>query len=718
MRRISRFISLLLCLTMAINLCACGENDVTPKFEPPTNDDFWQEYIAPEINITELDKPTGGKEEIQNTLNGEESTYDLVYENISYTLTDIGFTTKNAMAINYDDDTGTSAIGLMYYRNDIPIFADETYQGTGFYEILSEGEDTTKLETVNTMYVKNLEEMDDTTTYLAAYDYQDIGYDHFIYNDKYIMYYQESDNVVRYVETENIEENYDISLGSLYDFDSGQYIYDASIFDEYVQHSGNTLISEQDYAQLEKELQKISEQQLANGYRIEEFNVVYISPENIQAYLESKEKDTFFGYNVADLEKAFGAGTALSYTEEGFQTAQILESSEYNWKSFLTKVGIGCGIIFVGAVIAPITGGASFGCSLLTTSSFTVGASFVEGVGTLAIETAIGMAEGKSIEDALNDATDDALDAFANNFLIMSAVSSVGVCTGLIKPKACFVEGTPITVVGNNVQQAYIPIEKITVGTSVYSYNEITGIVSTNKVTDVFSKQVTETIELVIDDEVIITTAEHPFYLPKYSGWCLAGNLKAGDSVLNIAGKIAVVESVKTIIHQKPITVYNFAVENDNTYFVGKSAILVHNKCDDIFRQAGNKAGEQAKKDALEDIVNGRNYEKWGLDVTDPEDLKIIEYVQKNKTFKGSGCEFAHGVDVNQIKQAYTDGKITREQAIKFCSDPNNGILTNSNKHRLVIHAGNTQNPSNISVILQARPCIKDTIDVILQAIA
>ena len=298
---------------------------------------------------------------------------------------------------------------------------------------------------------------------------------------------------------DNVQENYDLSLGSLFDYDNGQYIYDASIFGAYTEHSGSSLISEQDYAKLKKELQAIAEAQLQAGYRVEEFNIVYISPENIQAYLESEEEDTFFGYNVDDLTSTLGLGTALTYTENGFEKSTIQES--YNWKSFLTKVGIGCGIILVGAILTPVTGGASFGCALLTITKVTMGMALSSALGTLAIETAVGLIQGKSIEEALRDASHKGLDAFADGFLLGAVIGSVGVVSGLIKPTACFVKGTPIATVGINGQIAYLPIECIAIGSTVYSYNEVTNVVSANEVTDVFSKQVYETVTLLINGE-------------------------------------------------------------------------------------------------------------------------------------------------------------------------------------------------------------------------
>ena len=731
MKPYNRIILLMVFCVMVFSLCACNNSNTSGgqiNLTPPSNTDFWGKPsdstshvggswdtdLTPDINVTIIGGGSNNDETIYDNLEGEETVYDLVYENISYSLTSIGFITKNAMAVNCDNDLGISAVGLMYYREDIPIFADECYQGTGFYEILSEPEAITKLESVEALYVKNLEDENDATTYLVAYDYQNIGYDHFVYNDKYVVYYQESDNVIRYVEKENIREEYDLSLGSLFDYDNGEYIYDASIFDDYMGHSGDSLISKQDYEKLENELKVLSEQQLANGYIVSEFNIVYISPESIQAYLSSEEEDTFFGYNVDELTSTFGPGTALTYNGTTFEKSTIIPEDEgYNWKSFLIKMGIGCGIILVGAILSPVTGGASFGCALLTISKVAVTFALSSAIGTLAIETASGLIQGQSMESALKNATHKGLDAFSNGFMIGAAVGSVGLLTGAIKPSACFVAGTSIAVSHN----VYMAIETICVGDYVLSYNEKDNTVSHQKVIDTFSKKVYQTVGLTINDEYIETTYNHPFYSPIYNCWVEAGTLRVGDYVVDSNGNFLIVQDTKINNYANGVTVYNFTVENNHTYYVGNNETLVHNTCNDVFRKAGNDAGKKAKAQALDDIVAGRNYKKWGLNPSNPKDMEVIKYVQKYKTFKGSGCEFAHAIDVNVIKSAYKSGKITYQQALDFCANPNNGILTSNYTHRIIIHAGNVNNPSNLSVILKARPSIKGTIEMIQTAL-
>lgn len=46
-----------------------------------------------------------------------------------------------------------------------------------------------------------------------------------------------------------------------------------------------------------------------------------------------------------------------------------------------------------------------------------------------------------------------------------------------------------------------------------------------------------------------------------------------------VNGEYVVLEKVQHEILESPITVYNFQVEDDHTYYVGESGVLVHNSC-------------------------------------------------------------------------------------------------------------------------------------------
>ena len=107
----------------------------------------------------------------------------------------------------------------------------------------------------------------------------------------------------------------------------------------------------------------------------------------------------------------------------------------------------------------------------------------------------------------------------------------------------------------------------------------------------------------------IITTAEHPFYVPK-RGWTEAIELRAGDVLVNVNGEYVILEKIEHELLESPVKVYNFEVEDFHTYYVGDSGVLVHNKCNlnDIStgRTIPNNLEEQiAMKAARSDPMGG-----------------------------------------------------------------------------------------------------------------
>lgn len=84
-------------------------------------------------------------------------------------------------------------------------------------------------------------------------------------------------------------------------------------------------------------------------------------------------------------------------------------------------------------------------------------------------------------------------------------------------------------------------------------------------------------VHINVGDETIITTPEHPFYVPK-KGFVNAVDLRAGDILWTVNGEYVIIEKIQHEILETPIDVFNFTVGNNHTYFVGSSAVGVHNK--------------------------------------------------------------------------------------------------------------------------------------------
>ena len=643
---IKKILCLILCCLCTFQLCSCSisNNNQSEKEFNTNSDNYWDtdfsnndnssldDNLEPNISITVIGDDSK-EQELLNEIESKKITNikSLVYSAVSIDLENSGFTVDTGVA--YEEDNSYKNLGLYYYDENNTMFSCNNLRAVGFVEITDQKEDYYSLANSNEMiFVDDVDSTDDIIN-ICTYNYENINSYHFIYQNKYVQYYQQTDMRIVYTILDNNKSNYDLSYGSLYDYDNKQYAYDASIFGDYSTHSGEKLFSDEDYEKLENELKLFSDQQLENGYVVNEYKIVYISPESIQAYINSEEEDTFFGYSVEELTSEMGIGTALKFTGTGFETATVLTDSDqgYNWKSFLIKVGIGCGVIIVGAILTPYTGGASFGCALLTISKIAVTYAVTSAIGTIAIKTVEGLIEGKSITDTLKDATYSGLDSFANGFMIGAVIGSVGVVSGLIKPTACFIAGTPIiTSTAGQTKR----IENIEIGDYVLSYDINEKKNSLNKVTNVFKKEVTELVDICVNGQIITTTRNHPFYLPNVDEWVTADSLQIGYQLLLYNGEIGIVNSLS--IYDIELTyVYNFTVENTHTYYVGYNGVLVHNECTQ-FQSKRNKGTNEAFKELKNDP-----------DLLNKYNLTTADF---NKYGRVSGYEGAHIIDCNVLK--------------------------------------------------------------------
>ncbi len=86
-----------------------------------------------------------------------------------------------------------------------------------------------------------------------------------------------------------------------------------------------------------------------------------------------------------------------------------------------------------------------------------------------------------------------------------------------------------------------------------------------------------ELVHIQVGDEIITTTPEHPFYVPR-KGFVNAIDLRAGDTLWTVNGEYVIIEKIQHEIIESPVKVYNFRVANTHTYFFGSSAVGVHNK--------------------------------------------------------------------------------------------------------------------------------------------
>jgi hypothetical protein len=126
-------------------------------------------------------------------------------------------------------------------------------------------------------------------------------------------------------------------------------------------------------------------------------------------------------------------------------------------------------------------------------------------------------------------------------------------------------------------------IDEIQVGDKVWSYNVETGEKSLKEVKQVFVKESDEILHLETTEGDIDTTSNHTFYVTG-KGWVAAGDLVVGDEVHTLDGDTGTVTGSKLEKLNKPVPVYNFDVEDFDSYFVG-DGVLVHNGCKTIVEE-------------------------------------------------------------------------------------------------------------------------------------
>ena len=713
MRNLRRLLSMILAISiMIVSVGYVGAEEEESSAE--IQDTKVTLSVIEESDITEfqlvLDNETGtiwvdsdGMEEsTREAAEGIESgnidnVHTLIRTIVAEDLEDVGFICEPGVAQTIENENYT-ALWLFYRDANVNLFDDDSIQSVGFVEFVSEQEKFYDPSKEESLIVVNPLELESDQIFVCTYLYEEIPSRHFVYQNYYVSYYQQTPMRIVYSIQENTPNNYNMEFGSLYDFDKKRYLVDENILDEYQHHSAVPLFSEQDYKSLEQQLRKTAADQEKNGYIVSEYKVVYISPESIQAYLDSEEEATFFGFSVSALTEALGSDLALEFTGTELRPAETLKDLEdYEWKSVLTKIGIGAGIIIVGATLAPLTVGVSFSCALITICEIAIPGALIAGLSNLAMETATGVLDGEPIQEAIMNASYNGLNAFANQFVILSVVGSAGVVSGLIKPKACFIAGTPVIVRTSDGNYGYANIEDIHAGDFVLAYDESSGEINYQPVADTLSKEVIYTQKLVLAGETIITTPEHPFYSITANGWKQADELRIGEYVFCFDGSFAVVQANTLVKNNAAETVFNLIVDNSHTFFAGKCGALVHNECKtvDSMRQ---DAVDKAWKKEEEAVRKGTSKYNW----TEAEKNELLT------NHKIHGYEGHHIFTVKELQDTVNQ---------KLIADPDDIVFVKREVH-IWLHDWNTNNPTNIDKLVELFPWAAERVELLLGKMA
>jgi len=118
-------------------------------------------------------------------------------------------------------------------------------------------------------------------------------------------------------------------------------------------------------------------------------------------------------------------------------------------------------------------------------------------------------------------------------------------------------------------------IKNINIGDEVYSYDIEKGKTILQKVVSLYSEDVEELLEITTENEIIKTTKNHPFYVN--GAYKDAEQIVIEDYLFLKNNRKVKVIGLNYV--ENKAKVFNFEVEVNHCYFVGKDGILVHNIC-------------------------------------------------------------------------------------------------------------------------------------------
>ena len=149
-------------------------------------------------------------------------------------------------------------------------------------------------------------------------------------------------------------------------------------------------------------------------------------------------------------------------------------------------------------------------------------------------------------------------------------------------------------------------------------------------------------VHIDVAGEHIQTTLGHPFYVAG-KGWVKAGELKAGNELILYDGRVVEIEKVR-IEKCKPVTTYNFEVEDSHAYYVAESEVLCHNAC--VSGSAKNYSAHSSRNSAFRAAKRTA-----GIPVSQQPTQVIQSVTKAGKPIAGRTYIFGEGKSAVQIME-------------------------------------------------------------------
>ena len=283
-------IVMMLVMTCSFQLTACSglrfdhPEDVDPDTTIEAPDGSGSKQEAPELDTGDgesitppaiPDESTGVKIVLPENVDSEILSY--AYASISLDLMSYGYEVFNG----YVKTEQGNEFGIAYtdyeeaivFENDDKVYLSTGFLGFSADESVSEADDLLFVQPVN----ESAEDIvDESYGYVLACVEEGIPSGHFVANGKYVKY-SVNDGKVEIKAIENKPENYDLSLGTLYDYDKQDIVYVP--FDEIDSSPiGYVPLTEDiDYKAIKNNLYNVIEEQQANGYTIQTITISFVS---------------------------------------------------------------------------------------------------------------------------------------------------------------------------------------------------------------------------------------------------------------------------------------------------------------------------------------------------------------------------------------------------------------------------------------------------------
>ena len=473
-----------------------------------------------------------------------------------------------------------------------PFATKNLLHGNQIYEVIYHAPDSEKFEQIANA---KLQEITDNWTVSYFADYSTSAgkmtfNGQFIFLGYLIDYKCVENGIIEYQVKNNVKQNYDQTV-NIYDYDNNKYVcyvnntFDLNFLDGVTIIPG---INQEQYEALDGYLSDYLQSVAGN---ICDQMLIYDDPNYYDLENMNVTPDYWAQMNLEDTT------TYLEIQADGSISVETMPVWETD--GFATKILIGAGVVLVTAVVATIAimvpgancvvvsicVGAAKGAAIGAASGFAMG--FVEPLVGITIE---GVATGNwDFSNYFNDALSAAADGFAAGAITGAIMGGI---SGGLNPKYCFEAGTPIATANGAVA-----IENVAVGDMVWSYDYKTGEKSLKPVTATTVRETNQVISVEIGGEQIVTTPEHPFYVvnnDKYNGYVAAKYLLVGNCIQTADGRYLEISAIDQQTLDKPITVYNFSVDDNHSYYVGESELLVHNvSCNEVSKYYADTQNRQ-----------------------------------------------------------------------------------------------------------------------------